>query len=134
MVESTPLSYSGGVRLLVRWKVIEILWLHFLSYCKQKAVSCRALGRAQETPEPCCCYCYLLCIFNPSYSPRRWFHSQSSREHTHQGHPSLPPAPASPISLPLAVLPNPNYGSLGHSALQMLSELPRCFGDSSQAV
>lgn len=29
MVESIPLSYSGGVRLFVRWKVIEILWLHF---------------------------------------------------------------------------------------------------------
>lgn len=29
VVESIPLSYSGGVRLFVRWKVIEILWLHF---------------------------------------------------------------------------------------------------------
>lgn len=31
-VESIPPNYSGGVRLLVRWEVIEILWLHFLSY------------------------------------------------------------------------------------------------------
>lgn len=34
----------------------------------------------QEAPQPICCCCY-------SYSLRRWFHSQSSHEHTHKATP-----------------------------------------------
>lgn len=105
MVESIPLSYSGRVRLVVRWKVIEILWLHFLSYWKHKTASCmglktaRTLGRIYQSPVFCCCY--LSSIFNPSHS-----HSQSSHEHTgtEQPHPC-----DLTLSLYLGVPQNQNY-------------------------
>lgn len=118
---------------MVRWKVIEILWLHFLRYWKHKTASCmglktaQTLGRRHQSPVFCCCY--LLCIFNPSHS-----HSQSSHEHT--GTEPTHPCDLT-LSLCLGVPQNQSYRGetvkiQGTPSLQVLPQLPSCLGNPTQ--